>query len=366
MTVFEARTDLRIAFAGGNGYPPEAYGGVQSSTHDLATRLLAAGGQPAVLAPLYGDGFFGLAARARLKLGQTGIVRDRAMGYPVYRAWFPERVVRAFCDSVRPDVAVVQCHGTVPIAQGFRAAGVPVVIFLRNVEFGELKGDLAELADSDFIANSRFTAEVYRDRFGVKAAVIPPTLDPTHYETTTTGEFVTFVNPVPEKGLEKALAIADLCPEITFLFVESWLLDPSALGRLQAAIRPYPNIRFLRRTADMRTVYGRTRIVLAPSRWAEAWGRIASEAHCSGIPVVGSDRGGLPESIGPGGVTLSYDAPIEDWVAALRSLWHDDARHAILADAARRHARRPEMDGAQQFRTLLSLVTTAARPSAAA
>ena len=48
-----------------HAFPPEAQGGVQSSTHDLALRLLAAGGAPSVLAPLYGDGFFGMAARAR-------------------------------------------------------------------------------------------------------------------------------------------------------------------------------------------------------------------------------------------------------------------------------------------------------------
>ncbi|MEO1790106.1 MAG: glycosyl transferase family 1, partial [Pseudomonadota bacterium] len=39
---------MNVVFAGGNGYPPEDSGGVQSSTHDLATRLLTRGDRPAV------------------------------------------------------------------------------------------------------------------------------------------------------------------------------------------------------------------------------------------------------------------------------------------------------------------------------
>ena len=139
------------------------------------------------------------------------------------------------------------------------------------------------LVGCSFVANSRFTASVYRHRFGIEATVIPPTLDPVRYMTSTTREFVTFVNPVPEKGLKKALLIAERCPDIPFLFQESWLLSPTALANLETALKPLTNVRFARRSADMKSVYARTRIVLAPSHWNEAWGRVASEAQCSGI-----------------------------------------------------------------------------------
>lgn len=361
-----AERGLRVVFAGGNGYPPEAQGGVQSSTHDLATRLIAVGASPSVLAPLYGDGLFGLSARARLKLGRTKTVRDHALGYPVYRAWFPRDAVSEVCSTVRPDVAVVQCHGTVPLAEGFRAAGIPTVIYLRNVEFDELGGDLAPLRNCAFIANSSFTASTYRERFGIDPVVIPPTVEAARYATATTGDYVTFINPVPEKGLEKALAIAKACPDIPFLFHESWLLDPPVIAALEEAIRPLQNVRFQRRCADMKSVYGKTRIVLAPSRWAEAWGRVASEAHVSGIPVIGSRRGGLPEAIGPGGIILDYDTPVANWVRAVRDLWFSEERYRQFSDAARSYAKRPEMSGERQFQTFLSILTDTARPVAAA
>ncbi|MEO1153515.1 MAG: glycosyltransferase [Pseudomonadota bacterium] len=357
---------LNVVFAGGNGYPPEDSGGVQSSTHDLATRLLARGDRPAVLAPLYGDGWFGLAARARLKAAGGGVVRDTRPGYPVYRGWDPALQVADVVRRTQANVAVVQCHGTVPLAQAFRAAGVPVVIYLRNVEFHELGGDLTPLSDARFIANSDFTARSYRDRYGIEATVIPPTIDPALYATEVTGDAVTFINPVAEKGVARAIQIAAACPEIPFLFVESWVLDDTALAKLQRAIAPYPNIRFNHRSGNMKAIYGQSRLVLAPSRWEEAWGRVASEAQCSGIPVVGSTRGGLPEAIGPGGVTLDYDAPLDDWVGAVRDLWSDAARHAALSTAARAYAARPQIDPARQFEVFESVIHSALAQASAA
>jgi glycosyltransferase involved in cell wall biosynthesis len=351
---------MRVAFAGGNGYPPEAAGGVQSSTHHLARGLLARGHAPAVLAPLYGAGWFGLKARARLKLGGGGLVADRAQGYPVHRAWFPQAQVGAFVRAVRPDVAVVQCHGTVPLARAFAAEGVALVIYLRNVEFHELGGDLTGLPGARFIANSAFTARTYRDRFGIKARVIPPTIDRAAYAVTPEGPFVTFIGPVPEKGLDLALQVAALCPEIPFLFVESWHLAAEALAALERRLASLPNVTFRRRTPDMPGLVRQTRVLLAPSRWEEAWGRVASEAQCSGIPVLGSSRGGLPEAIGPGGLVLDAEAPAADWAEALRGVWADPDRHAALSAAALAHAARPEMDPDRQFAAFLAEVEAAA------
>jgi len=352
-------TPLTVAFAGGNGFPPEDSGGVQNSTDDLAQRLLDRGDAPQVLAPLYGRGVFGVKARAKLKLARGDLICDTRSGYPVFRAWFPETCVTEFVDRVAPNVAVVQCHGTVPLAKAFRDMDVPVVIYLRNVEFDELQGDLTEFSNCQFIANSSFTAKTYGRAFGIKATVIPPTIDPNRFRTAGVGTYVTFVNPVPQKGLELALALAAACPDIPFLFQESWHLDGYALANLRASIASLPNVRFAHRTDDIRSVYAQTRLLLAPSKWAEAWGRIASEAQVNGIPVLGSTSGGLPEAIGPAGVTLDYDAGPEVWTRALRAIWDTPDRYDALRRAAFDHASRPEMQADQQFETFRAVLMRA-------
>lgn len=352
---------MNVLFGSGKGYPPEFSGGVQSSTHHLALQLKAIGHQPSVLAALFGNGAFGIKARLKLKLSRRPGVIDRLPGYPVVRAWFPWEAAEFAVRTLKPDVAIVQCHESVPIGKALQAQGVPLVVYLRNVEFHELGGDLRELTSAHYIANSDFTAKAYKEKFGVDAIVIPPTIDPSQYCTPTTQDYVTLINPYPEKGFDRAVQIAQECPDIPFLFVESWTLGDDHRAEIKRAIAPLPNVRLEGRTSDMKTVYGRTKILLAPSKWEEAWGRVASEAHCSGIPVIGSRRGGLPEAIGEGGLVLDYDAPLNQWVAAVRSLWSDPSAYKALSAAALEFSKRPQMQQDTQFATFLAILEKARR-----
>ncbi|TGV95327.1 glycosyl transferase family 1, partial [Mesorhizobium sp. M2D.F.Ca.ET.145.01.1.1] len=127
-----------------------------------------------------------------------------------------------------------------------------------------LGGDLRELGSALYIANSEFTARTYAREFGIETTVIPPTINPTHYSTPTSGQFVTLINPYEEKGFELAVRIAGPCPEIPFLFVESWKLADDHRARIEQTIAPLGNVTLESRTSDMKTVYGRTRILLAP------------------------------------------------------------------------------------------------------
>ncbi|PRD44714.1 glycosyl transferase family 1 [Phyllobacterium phragmitis] len=350
---------MNVLFAGGNGYYPEFNGGVQSSTHHLVEQLRAHGHEAAVLAALFGDGVFGFKARAKMKLLRQPAAIDNFPGYPVVRAWFPWEAVGFAVERVKPQVAVVQCHKSVPIGKALQSYNVPLVVYLRNVEFHELAGDLRDLPSAHYIANSQFTAQAYKNKFGIDATVIPPTIDPGLYQTPTTGEYVTLINPYNEKGFELAVRIAERCSDIPFLIVESWKLDADHRAQIEQTIAPFKNIRLESRTSDMKTVYGRTRILLAPSKWEEAWGRVASEAHCSGIPVVGSRRGGLPEAIGDGGVVLDYDAPLEEWVEAIRRLWSDEREYERLSRAAKKFSERPQLNPQSQFATFLDVLDRA-------
>jgi glycosyltransferase involved in cell wall biosynthesis len=147
--------------------------------------------------------------------------------------------------------------------------------------------------------------------------------------------------------------------------VESWKLDGEHRAEVERTLSCLGNVVLEGRTDDMKSVYGRTRILLAPSKWEEAWGRVASEAHCSGIPVIGSRRGGLPEAIGDGGVVLDYDAPVEEWISELRRLWRDESHYDRLSAAALRYAARPRMDPDHQFAAFLGVLERATRNSAA-
>jgi teichuronic acid biosynthesis glycosyltransferase TuaC len=56
--------------------------------------------------------------------------------------------------------------------------------------------------------------------------------------------------------------------------------------------------------------YAEMDILLFPSR-NEGFGAVAIEARACGVPVVGSDKGGIPEAIGEGGVTVKQGRDFE-------------------------------------------------------
>jgi glycosyltransferase involved in cell wall biosynthesis len=356
---------LRILIGSAHPYLPQIRGGAQSSTHELALSLRARGHTVAVLGGLTTRGVIGAASRLRLKLGRRGYARDRTQGYPVYRAWFPHGVAVDVARDFSPDVVLLQSGRPVELAEAFRPTGVPTVLYFRNIEADDLGGSLAGLRQARCIANSRFNARHHAACHGVSCTVIHPLVQAERYRTPTRRRNVTFINPHPDKGVDIALDVARACPEIPFVFVRAWTLTEDDDRALRTAVAALPNVTLRPSVDDMRKVYRDARLVLAPSRWSEAFGRIAAEAHVSGIPVVASDRGGLPEAVGPGGIVLDPDGPIGPWIEAVRALWRDDALYARTSEAALRHSRRDEMDAQAQIAALEAILAAAAADRAA-
>ena len=85
-----------------------------------------------------------------------------------------------------------------------------------------------------------------------------------------------------------------------------------------------------------------------PSLWNEAFGLVAAEAMLNGIPVLGSNRGALPETIGDGGFLFKIPdrytpetagvptaEEVEPWVETVIQLWDDPAFYDRWSRAAR-------------------------------
>ena len=154
---------------------------------------------------------------------------------------------------------------------------------------------------------------------------------------------MTLINPRPEKGGALAVRMAELCPDIPFLFVEAWASAVPEVQTLKARAVRLKNATWLPAQHDMRAVYGATRVLLMPSHCQETWGRVITEAQFLGIPALTSRVGALPETLGPGGIAVEADASPEQWIEALRSLYSTEAVHAHYSGAALAYGQREEI-----------------------
>lgn len=281
-----------------------------------------------------------LAERAVVRQARGPIVSSHG---PMWRARHLESVDSKVIDAFAPDVIVVNSVHTRAL-QALRDAALrratPVVLYLRedNAVGHIARGDVPDLVVANAHSHARAAA-----RHGLQAVVVPSVVDVTHVQTATSRSTVLFINPIPSRGLETAIAIARLRPDLRFVFQESHRLyrgDRKVLCRL---LRGIDNITVRPYTDDCASVYRDAAVLLVPYE-VDNRPRVVLEAQTNGIPVVATDRPGLDECVGAGGVMVPPDAPPASWVDALARVLDDPDRYGRFVEDARKHAERSEVD----------------------
>lgn len=321
---------MRVLFASVYPHLPDVIGGLQTTTDNLCLALRDAGAEVAVLCGL---------AEHRHEIANPTTRRDESLGYTVIRTADPVEAVPMIAAAWDPSIIVVQSGPTLlPMIASSLRSERPVAVYLHNVENHQLGGFLAPDPRLLYVANSEFSARRWHALSGIESVVIPPLVLPEHYYVESRGDHVLYVNPVPIKGVEIMYALARACPDIPFLVAESWGLDPRWREYCLKRAESSKNIEWAKPSRDMRTLFARSRTLLMPSIWEEAYGRTAVEAQISGIPVVASQRGALPETVGGGGILVDPHAPLTIWADALRRAYMPGPEHDALSLAARQHA----------------------------
>lgn len=180
--------------------------------------------------------------------------------------------------------------------------------------------------------------------------IIAPTHEP---------KYITFVNPSFEKGLSIFARIAKWAgekhPELRFLVVNSrgnfaenvqYLHTKGNKDEHPFKPEDFNNIDMTPSTNNMRSVYGVTRMLIAPSLWWESWGRVATEAVLNNIPVLSTTSGGLPEASAGAGIciyppqhcvddnlSIPDDEEMQPWFDAFERLLTEDMSDKFKAAA---------------------------------
>ncbi len=202
--------------------------------------------------------------------------------------------------------------------------------------------------------------------YDLPSYVLHPPCNATDYEVETTKEAITLISLNERKGGHKLYEIAKAMPSHRFIGVIGSYDNPGPLKMQQIDIinllMQLPNVEIVPNTPDILATYRRTRILLMPSDY-ESWGRTATEAMCSGIPVICTPTAGLKENCGDAAVyvgspleqTEPGDAQVDtgevsEWVAAIKKVEKDYEKYSVLCKS-RAAALNPvkELEGLEQF-----------------
>ena len=166
------------------------------------------------------------------------------------------------------------------------------------------------------VYNSQAAKEILN--YDHNSIVLHPPVSWKQYDTnknTEENEFITLINLDGNKGGAILKQIAERMPHKKFLGVKGSYSEPALEGQHTNQPR---NVEIWDNTPFIMRAYERTRILIMPSKF-ESWGRTATEAMCSGIPVICTSTPGLLENCDKAGTYIERDN-IEGWVKAIERL----------------------------------------------
>jgi glycosyltransferase involved in cell wall biosynthesis len=266
------------------------------------------------------------------------------------------RLFDAILQRFQPDLVIgyggdrLQCR----VFARARRLGATTVFNLHNCRY---RSAVPFINIDAICVPSRFAAEFYRQTLGLECILLPRPIQRDRIRIQDhSSTYLTFVNPSVEKGVFVFSRIADELgrrrPDIPLLVVEcrGGEADVAACG---LELRNHGNVFFMSHTPDPRRFYRISRALIVPSLIPETFGRVAAEAMCNGIPVLASDRGALPETLGASGFVL----PLPDrltptaeilpsaeevlpWVESIVKMWDDAVFYEEHCDLALRESER--------------------------
>jgi glycosyltransferase involved in cell wall biosynthesis len=181
-------------------------------------------------------------------------------------------------------------------------------------------------------------------------------------------EYITLISLNENKGGKILRRLAKAMPDKKFLGV---------MGSYDPQIVDQPsNVTIVPNTPNIGEVYRKTRTLLMLSRY-ESWGRTATEAMCSGIPVICTPTPGLKENCGDAGlyiekrgelikkddVVIGDDEETYDLTSVIKQIKKLDKENFYKAVSERSRERAGELNSEKQLNELEQFIQRAAQPN---
>jgi glycosyltransferase involved in cell wall biosynthesis len=350
----------RILIVVPRAYLPQLTGGLEISAHEVSKVLIQQGFEVHVAAGDLSNRFAKNIKRLKRKaFGPYSSVSNIECVHVHRELWHPTGLLDLI-DRLSPKAILFFTSGTDDVAAHIVTADRPTAIFMCGEKISKELGlqNTKGMKACQFVCDSSFIAERIKLLLDKEARVICPIMSKTKYLCSNNGNKILVVNPIPKKGGAIVLAIAKKMPHREFLIVGGWqhVANDEELNIIEEGLKLLKNVTRLPNTRDMRPIFSQTYCLLMPCIVREAFGRVAAEAQISGIPVVASSQGALPETVGEGGVTMHYQTSTDEWVSILNSLFEDHNLYSKLSHAATNMSNLPKRQDNYIYEQLRQLI----------
>lgn len=140
---------------------------------------------------------------------------------------------------------------------------------------------------------------------------------------------------IRKKGVRELVSVAEQVPKVNFIFIG---VGPEE-GFLRQKEMDVENIRFLGAIPNniIYRYYNIADMLCIPSQYEEGYGRVVMEAAACGLPVVGSNRGGIPEALDDT-ISMLVEPTVEKLTKAITKLYRNKPYYQKLKSSCRRYA----------------------------
>lgn len=247
-------------------------------------------------------------------------------------------------NSLKPiDVVLTQQSDAILIVEFARKRLTPTVLFVDTVPaLSVATVDNLISAQSHgcaVIACSKYLKDVISSHLGEECFWMYPMFSKSQpiSGANLRREYLTLVNPIPEKGQMIGRYIARHLPDQQFLFVRGWHNPNDGWRKLKEEMRQLKNVKFQEQVTEISEVLNKTKLLLVPSQIEETFGRIAWEAARVGVPVLASAIGGLPEAVGDRcALVTNYTSPVA-WLHRIVQIISSEKAMRQLSRSGMRH-----------------------------
>jgi len=357
----------KLLFVTQNPFLPDSSGGAQKSAHYLFQSLISRGWKVEVICassiktPRFRKSV--IQSILCLNLPQRFTV-DTELGFPCWRHalkyssqshWI--NLLENRLNAYQPDVVLGDSSPNCPLLKHAISKSFKTFYIGRNINITQSTSILPD--ELNLMANSPFVASVISQIMNQEVEVILPFVDVKSYRVEKIiSKYITFVNPVPEKGVNIAIQVAKALPNENFLFVKGkWShMRPEKVEEYLQPAYTLPNVDIWENQSNMQEVYKVTRIMLVPSQFIETFGRVILEAQINGIPVVAAHVGGIPYTLGQGGILVYPKHKAEGYIKAIEQLQSNEGYYEKTSQMAFENSNRPEFNPKLQVDKFIAFV----------